>query len=168
MLPSAPIIFTFWGVPLDQVKSWVEEKRSNGYFNVQEITDVINYKSLPRRYTGRESWPKSSNLKCWHCDIVIGDVMPKFIASNPSLVAGEINCDVTGAFNTWGCVVAYIDHHYRGSKNSDARNLTAILCSQIIGSRVTIIHPAPPKSLMSQYCGEGGLTADEYLGRILL
>lgn len=166
MIKSPPPIFTFTGISLAEVAAWSQEKKaSRVYFDMDAIDRAINYQRLPRQFTGVDSWPRSSNLKCWHCDIVIGDIAPKFIPVDPSKRSGEMHCDAYGAFNSWSCAVAYVDTNFTGAKRSDSRNLIATFARAIDGID-SVIHPAPPRTIMSAYCGETGITPEEYVARL--
>lgn len=168
MIRSPPPIFTFAGISLAEVVAWSQEKKaSRVYFDMEAIDRAINYQRLPRHFTGVDSWPKSSNLKCWHCDIVIGDIAPKFIPIDPTKCGSEIKCDAYGAFNSWACAVAYVDLHFSGSKRSDSRNLIATFARAIDGIN-GVIHPAPARTIMSAYCGETGITPEEYAAKVLM
>jgi len=167
MIRSPPPIFTFSGISLANVVAWSQEKKaSRVYFDMDVINREINYQQLPRQFTGRDTWPKSSNLKCWHCDIVIGDNVPKFIPVNAFSKGSEICCGTHGAFNSWECAVAYADINFTGAKRADSRNLITIFAREMDNIH-TIIHPAPPRTIMSAYCGDTGITPEEYLARLV-
>jgi len=167
MIRSIPAIFTFSGISLADVIAWSQEKKTPAYFDMAVIEKEINYQRLPRQFTGVDQWPTSSNLKCWHCDIVIGDIRPKFIPSDPTKRGNIVHCDAYGAFNSWACAVAYSDINFNGSKRADSRNLIATFAREIDGI-IDIIHPAPHRTIMSAYCGESGITPEEYLAKIQL
>jgi hypothetical protein len=165
MIRSPPPIFTFAGISLAEVATWSQEKKaSRVYFDMEAIDRAINYQRLPRRFCA-DSWPTSSNLKCWHCDIVIGDIAPKFIPVDPSKGGSGLQCDAYGAFGSWACAIAYVDLYFSGSKRSDSRNLIATFAREIDGID-GVIHPAPPRTIMSAYCGETGITPEEYRARV--
>lgn len=166
MIRSPPPILTFAGISLAEVAAWSQEKKaSRVYFDMEAIDRAINYQRLPRQFTGAETWPKSSNLKCWHCDNVIGDIAPKFIPVDPSKCNGALCCDAYGAFDSWACAVAYVDLYFNGSKRNDSRNLIATF-ARVIDDITGVIHPAPPRTIMSAYCGETGITPEEYRARV--
>lgn len=132
--------------------------------SVVEITTESLYSPLPRRFESLEKWPESSNLRCWHCDLVIGDHRPAFVPLSFDINLGEYQCNTLGVFNRWGCVIAYIDYTYSGQKREQARQIAKLMCSKILGRQITYIAPAPPRTTMLPYGGE--MSESEYLASI--
>lgn len=132
---------------------------------ISEITVSSVFTPLPRRFESVASWPESSNLRCWHCDLPINGP-PKFVPLTFTMANGEYICNTEGVFNRWGCAVAYIDYTFSGQKREQARQTIKIMCSKIRGEQISYINPAPPRTLMVQYGGD--LSEDEYLRGIPL
>jgi hypothetical protein len=125
------------------------------------------YDRVPRRFASVETWPQSCNLRCWHCDLPIGDRPPCFVPLSLDLLGGEYCCNTLGVFNRWGCVIAYIDGAYADrAKRDHMRHLAKIFAGRMLGlaAMPPYIEPAPPRTQMQCYGGEK--TADEYLGGI--
>jgi hypothetical protein len=123
---------------------------------------VFKYGEIPKRFTDVELWPKSSNLLCWSCDrSVIG--YPKFIPLNATVIKGNDTCNVMGNFDKWACALSYANAHLPKHIYWDiCENIRTF--SQKFGSITDDSNtvPAPNKTLMKQYCGDSGITNDEF------
>lgn len=134
----------------------------------QEKTPV--YTDIPHKFTSVEDWIKVSNLKCWECDRFVS-TYPKFIPMNAKREL-DVNqkyidvCDVLGNFDEWSCAVSYINTKIPANQRIDAVRSLLIFEAKFSGERKIIIHPSPPKTIMQQYCGNNGITSEEYQKRI--
>jgi hypothetical protein len=165
LVPNIPQrnIVIFKGLKLSDVRESITRVDQD----IAEIaTQLIKYDRLPGKFTGIEQWPISSNLRCWHCDIVIGDSVPLFVPLTLNMQGDNFHCNTEGVFNKWGCVMSYIDDHYNGRKWEQTRNLVKIVASIFTGKDVRIIQPAPPRTTMEPYGGD--LSQEEYLRSIPL
>jgi hypothetical protein len=127
---------------------------------------VSHYTSLPKRFESADSWPKTSNLKCWECDQVPTDY-PKFIPRDPELdAAGGMACDVYGHFCEWNCAVSFIEKEYPREQRWDSLQNLYIFEGAFSGSRKGKILRAPPKYIMQEYCGAAGITQQQYRDKI--
>jgi hypothetical protein len=125
------------------------------------------YTEIPKQFTSVDNWPKSSNLKCWECDL-IGDSYPRFIPIYPQYrTPNEPNeqnqpiCDVLGHFDDWSCVARYIVREYPRNK-ADMLAAICIFEALFSGHKKDKIMPCLSKTKMQDYCGESGLTIEQY------
>lgn len=119
------------------------------------------YTEIPRQFTGVDSWPKSSNLKCWECDL-IPDSYPKFIPQYPTYKEGqEPICDVYGHFDDWACAARHIEREFPRNK-WDMLSSLCIFEALFSKNKKDKIQPALAKTVMQDYCGASGLTPAQY------
>ena len=59
------------------------------------MLDYTVYTVLPAKFTDVESWPRTSNLRCWNCDM-LPDGIPRFIPINPEFIGGRLIYTVLG------------------------------------------------------------------------
>lgn len=119
------------------------------------------YTMMPRRFVGIDSWPKKSNLRCWYCGIVPTDY-PKFIAKNPCRGPMGDECDTYGHFHTWNCAQKFIETEMPAEERWDLSRALCLFEAKFTGKLRRRIVAAPPRYLMSAYCGSTGITQDEY------
>jgi hypothetical protein len=118
----------------------------------------ISYTVLPTRYTGIESWPQKSNLRCWNCDLIPLSA-PRFIPVNSELALnGKKICDRVGHFCMANCAVSYVVEHYPAHLHRHLARTIAIFEEDFDGKAHEEIYPAPPKTLMTPYRGDTGLS----------
>jgi len=124
------------------------------------------YQAMPNHFTSVEEWPKSTNLRCWYCDLaIIG--YPRFIPTNPSRDAqGRDVCDVHGHFHEWNCAVRYAMNEFTDDAIWDALQLISLFETKFSGKYRPKILPSPPKTIMRQYSGENGITVAQYREKI--
>jgi hypothetical protein len=125
----------------------------------QFVEDDITYSIIPRNFTSVDSWVKYTNLLCWHCDKIIADY-PRFIPKNPAIVNGEDVCEVYGNFHTWECALAYARKELPKESYWDTM-ISIKIFAQKFAYNDNII-PAPNKTIMKQYCGDVGITSEQY------
>jgi len=119
------------------------------------------YTVIPRQFTGIDSWPKTSNLKCWECDL-IPDSYPKFIPLYPCYKHDqEPTCDIYGHFDDWSCAARYIEKEFPKNK-WDMLNTLCIFEAIFSKVKKDKIPAAPHKTIMQDYCGDTGLTPSQY------
>jgi hypothetical protein len=126
---------------------------------------ALVYTEIPKRFTGVESWPRYSNLKCWYCGLVPASY-PCFVPKNIESDGTEDACDPEGVFNTWNCVVAYIMKNYPPTQWWELNEAVLIFESKFSGCRRKKIMPAPPPTLRKEYCGANGITEKQYIEKI--
>ncbi len=127
----------------------------------KEQAVVCIYNEIPRRFTTAEEWPKSTNLKCWNCDMLFSGP-PRFIPKYPS----EESCTPEGNFCRANCAAKYVRHHYHPNEQPELLSLISMYESKLTGQPKRKIAPAPSKTEMRAYCGPGGLTQQEWLDKV--
>jgi len=162
-----PNILFLRGVCVDDLKS------NDSIFDRKFTTDAaqptprVLYQSLPEHFTTMESWPKSTNLKCWQCDCQFSNP-PVFMPSDMYRGRkGEIVFDTHGCFCTFNCAQGYIDEKYRGDPTIfDKEKYLKTLYQVYTGKKIVKIVASPPKTKMQQYSGERGVSYKEYREKI--
>lgn len=126
-----------------------------------ERTSEISYSEIPKKFTSVESWPKSTNLLCWECDL-LPESYPKFVPMNPEIIDGVRLCDVHGNFCEWNCVIAYIQKKFPTCQHKDLKESACIFESLFTGKRRLVIMESPAKTKMKAYCGKSGITPKQW------
>ena len=135
-------------------------------------TTYTRYISLPKQFISPDDWPKVSNLKCWSCDRLF-ESYPKFVPLDPELISLNDKLvtawEPRGNFCGWNCVIDYIRTRLPKNKQWDAEQDTckvaemfAKAMSAFAYKPVIRIMPSPEKTLMKPYCGNDGITEEEY------
>lgn len=146
------------------------------------VQDLRIYDRIPMIFTGLESWPKSTNVLCWHCSRSfktrpwpepqsidplskgsVGRVIPSAqvvkIPDKPT--KKEYSIGTRGIFCSANCVVAYVEVHTKDIVERNNKISMLLLLYEIFtGIRVTYIDPAPSPTEMIQY--GGSLTEPEF------
>jgi len=125
-------------------------------YQEEELTE------LPARFTGVNNWPKTSNLRCYSCDL-IPNSYPKFIPCN---IISIDNCDYIGHFCEWNCAVRFVLHEFSGPNKWDLLKGVYEVESLFSGVLKKAIPESPPKTIMQAYCGKKGITPAEYKAQI--
>ncbi len=160
-IPQRKIVI-FKGLKLADVR----ESMARGPDIAEIATQMIKYDKIPTKFSGLDTWPRSSNLRCWHCDLVIGESTPLFVPVTFNMHGDNFECNTEGVFNKWGCVISYINRQYSGRKWEQTKNLVKNVASIFTGREIQIIQPAPPRTIMEPYGGDQ--TQEEYLRSIPL
>ncbi len=129
------------------------------------VETKIFYANIPKRFTDVASWPKVSNLRCWNCDQLTKSY-PKFVPVGLERVDGKIRCDVHGHFHEWNCAVSYVMKEFPENQRWDTLRAISIIESEFTGTRREIIPPAPSKFEMKVYCGDNGITSQQWCDRL--
>lgn len=119
----------------------------------------FSYNSIPSEFISVEEWPKYTNLLCWHCDRSVSSY-PKFIPKNPYTVNGSDRCSTLGNFDTWECAAAYTKQMFSKDASSDILKNIIIFANRF--EPIKAIIPAIEKTRMKSYCGNDGLTIEQY------
>lgn len=126
------------------------------------VPEIQHYTSIPATYTTLDKWITVTNLCCWNCDRQFKN-RPIFVPDSIYFTKNaERIMDVNGVFCSFNCAQKYIDEKYKGPSRDDRTKFLQILFKDFYGYRAPIIKPAPEKTKMKKYCGEKGVTADEY------
>jgi hypothetical protein len=135
------------------------DKRILEAFN--DVAEII-YDKIPPKFTSIDTWPKSTNLKCWNCDcnfLTVPIFIPVCIETN-DLKSMTGSMDTQGNFGSWNCASRYINIHFESSKRWERHEFLKILYSVFTGDDISDILPANPKTIMKQYGGD--ITPHEY------
>ncbi len=126
------------------------------------------YNDIPRIFKDLEQWPKSSNLKCWECSENFY-TQPLFLPLNmrtTGVSEDEHEFETHGNFCSWGCLIKYVEEQYKKDKLKELIDLIKIIYRKFTGNIPIKINPAPSKTLMKQYCGNDGLSLEEFKERV--
>lgn len=117
----------------------------------------IEFDQIPPQFTSIDSYPITTNLKCWHCDFTFMS-RPVFI---PTYIT-KTGMGTLGNFCSFSCASSYITNQTDVDKEY-AINLLNLY--KIFNCKdVNYIPPAPKKYIMQKY---GGYLSDEkYLAQI--
>jgi hypothetical protein len=127
-------------------------------------TTEFNY-SIPQTFTSPKLWIKSTGLKCWNCDRFFKNP-PLFIVEDVANIDSVRTITTIGNFCTDNCAISYINANYKGTERDDKTKYQIMLARERTGKNITIIKPAPPKTIMKAYCGSNGITPEEYEQRL--
>lgn len=125
---------------------------------------------LPKYFDGVSNWPKSTTLKCWHCDDT-PQLYPAFIPVNMTRLTKIENgeqkfvdtCETIGCFCTWNCAVRFAQLYFPRQEACGYINMMPLFESKFTGKPPRIIiPPAPNKTIKMQYCGPDGKTDQQY------
>ena len=120
---------------------------------------VDAFTPLPTIFHGFETWPKSTNIRCYYCDRTF-ETVPIFI---PKTIEYSIKYTIAteGCFCTFNCAIRHIDLYYiKIHDNLNKKNMLKLLYRIRYGNQVSEIPPAPSKYEMMCYGGE--LSQQEY------
>lgn len=162
-----PNILFLRGVYIDDLKSQDEIfDRKFTSAEVQPVNKII-YQSIPEHFTTMQQWPRSTNLKCWECDCSFTST-PVFVPTDMYRNRkGELMFDTHGNFCTFNCAQKYIEEKFRNEPSKhDKDKFLKILHGIFTGKKTDRIVPAPDKTLMQQYRGDGGISYKEFRDRI--
>jgi hypothetical protein len=110
---------------------------------------------IPSVFTGLDSWPAHSNLRCWSCTFTFDgrpSFVPTYLRENAS---GGLEVGVLGNTCTFNCAELMIETS--GLPPEERQRMQENLCVVYFlftGHHVTRIKPAPPKTKLHQYGGE--------------
>lgn len=116
--------------------------------------DIILHKPLPSIFNNTATWPQTTNLRCWNCDLVFSGI-PVFIPKGiDSLSDGNYNIITSGCFCSFNCAIAFNNlHNIKICDNVNVREMLQFLYKVFNEKSVKEILPAPSKYIMKQYGG---------------
>lgn len=116
---------------------------------------------IPKRFTTAEEWPKRSKLKCWECCRMF-HCAPACLAHSPVEVSyGCVAYNTVGNFCGWGCAVRYGKINFTNNF-SRIEECTLYVYRALTGLKVFRITEAPSRTIMSEYCGDEGVSLTEF------
>ena len=115
---------------------------------------------IPTRFYNKNSWIKSTNLKCWNCSRKFNTI-PLFIPMCMLTDSdGNEYFEVKGNFCKINCAYVYSLHIFSDNDAIDAHARLLLLHLVIYGTRILKIPISPAKHEMEDYGGDW--TSDEY------
>ncbi|MCK9608146.1 MAG: hypothetical protein M0R33_17010 [Methylomonas sp.] len=128
----------------------------------QQKQQPQKFDELRKVFYSVDQWVQHTNLLCWYCSDEIKSY-PKFIpVVLKSTLSGE-QWNTLGYFCEWSCAEAYGEANCRDLLNMwDLRNHIAIMRQKFDGGAIHHVPPSISPTRMKKYCGEEGLTEDEY------
>jgi len=107
-------------------------------------SEINIYESIPIKFNGLDQWPKTINIKCWHCTCSFTTI--------PIFVPGRDISIVNGIFCTFSCAEAWIESQpitQQWEMRKQLRELYYIFNK----TRVSVIIPSLNKSMLKEYGG---------------
>jgi hypothetical protein len=117
---------------------------------------IIIYNNLPSVFTNLNSWIKTTNLKCWYCNLTF-DNMPVFI---PKIIEHsgfntDYNISTFGCFCSFSCATTHTNLYYpKICDNIKLKEMTRFLYKIFNGRAIKEITQSPSKFDMNQYGGD--------------
>lgn len=145
-------------------KKLMEE--ANETAETKQIDD--KYTKLPTIFTDIKTWPKKTDILCWHCDRTFCGppiFIPKTMEPNVSIGTGVKNgkylISTEGCFCSFNCAVAYVLIYYTKSyEKINKIGMLKLLFKEFYGNAPNDIIPSPSRYKMVQY--NGSMTLNEY------
>ena len=130
-----------------------------------KITDVsVTYRSLPAKYTP-DGWVKNTNLHCWNCSLQFANI-PVFIPDSITEGKNGNEYERYGCFCSFNCAQKFINETMEHQQKDDKTRMLRTLYKDFTGKIVEIIIPSPSRTIMDRFCGEGGISPDDYKKKI--
>ena len=158
---QTPNVLHLHGVTIDDFVSVedVFEKRVLEELVDEPLTDIYPRDVIPRIFTSIETWPQTTNLRCWSCAFTFESrpcFIPTFIRKGKK---SGIEIGVEGNFCSFNCAARYMIMVYPpqgafADKHWNVRNNLHIVCSMFAGHPVTHITPAPHMTAFREFGGE--------------
>lgn len=156
------------GVYLDDIVKHANRTLNN---NNDSYID-ISMNAPPNFFVSVEEWPKTTRLLCWECCEKC-DSYPCFIPSCPTAWKGEgVKYKTMGVFCSWNCAMKHAHISFGETKMWEIEKHIydiAMMFDLSEGNNMKIkkiILPSPDKTIMKKYCGNGGLSIEEYKEKI--
>lgn len=133
--------------------------------NSAKPVDTKVYTKLPDVFTTLNNWPQNTNLACWNCDRRF-KTRPHISITSIAASSGSYKYARDGVFCSPNCVEAYHLMHFKGQELDDRKKFYRIWFRECFGKDLFVILPSPPKTIMKKYCGDTGLSDEEYGAKI--
>lgn len=126
----------------------------------------INYDKIPTTFDSLKTWKRSTNLKCWNCDLTFKNI-PIFIPKHIYNTRNGKRMDILGNFCSFGCAKGFIDSNKKITKDEtwDQNERLKILYNIFYKKHINDIKPSPDKYNLIYYGGK--LEVREYKEQIL-
>lgn len=129
------------------------------YNNTEDNPSAI-FDAIPSVFTGIDSWPKNTNVKCWACTLPFTGP-PVFVPTNISVhrIGGkdETLMDVNGIMCSFNCANAWIDRNIPETDMEtkwSMHNGLRLLYYCFTGKKVDRIIPSPSHTELQEYGGK--------------
>lgn len=168
MLNNEKHILFIKGITADDYN---DKKNNLSYFSNQEQADIeILYNSyktpkfntIPTTFTNLNNWIKSTNLKCWYCDMNFNNV-PVFIPKYINLTQSGKILDVYGNFCSFSCAKSFLDLN-KTNKHWEMYEQLKILFYIFHNKKISDIPTAPNKYDLK--CYGGTMTENDFREKI--
>lgn len=115
--------------------------------------DII-YDKIPDVFTGCDSWPSTTNLRCWSCGFNFS-VQPKFIPTYIRKNNNSYQVGVKGNTCSFACAEYIIENsNLTNDERIRLQNNLCFLYFLYTGENVNRIKPALPRTRLLQYGGD--------------
>lgn len=143
--------------------------------DLKNVTIDISKEDIPKFYNDiPDKWISDQDLctsdcKCWSCGLnFVGE--SAFIPMNPKRVPPEtdldderVSFDRYGIYCSWPCAARDAYHRFGNQKNyTDIQQGLRVVYNIIYDCNVIFVRMAPDKTVMAEYCGNGGMSNNEY------
>ena len=115
--------------------------------------DTRKYDKIPNVFTSLESWPETTNIKCWACKYSFSK-MPVFIPTYLSEPDADMKIGVRGNFCGFNCAARYILTNFKtNSEIWKAQDRLKYLHLLLTGTYLSDIQPSPEYTEQEEYGG---------------
>lgn len=131
--------------------------------------NIVHYTTNPITFTTLDKWPTKSNCKCWTCD--------RYFTTRPWFMPTSYVIDIItkkevfgteGNFCISNCVQDWINTHHSNDGTYDDKTKMLKMVYKIYHEKIIYkILPSISKTKRKEYCGEYGLTEQEYVEKLL-
>lgn len=171
--PASRYIF-FKGVMIDDNMP-TEEMYETQFNDIIERDCAIEeplYEQIPTVFTSLSDWIKTTNIRCWNCDLNFSDIpvfVPKSIepySRSYKSRGSRYIMSTEGCFCSFHCAMAYINAMFIDiHEHINRRSMLLLLFKEFYGISLKEIKPAPKKFDMIQY-GFNTVTPYDYRNAI--
>ncbi len=123
---------------------------------------VIPHKPLPSIFNSMEAWPRTTNLRCWHCDLAFNNT-PVFIPKGIDVLSKDTyNISTYGCFCSFNCAIAFNNlYNTKICDNINVRDMLMFLYKIFKETAVKEILPSPSRYIMRHYGGSVDMAGDQ-------
>lgn len=140
---------------------------------LDSMSDVL-LGDMPLKFTNLKNWPTRSNLLCWYCSLkstmtpVSIPVAMSTYKNNENI--SKVEMKTIGIFCSFPCAKSWLDLNYPKNEISsgwaDKNNFLRLFFKEIHKFEPLSILPAPSPYCMSKFCGQNGISEDQYRKKI--
>lgn len=145
------------GIFLKDCESFSDKFKKHILSDVDDKGDNLCqvYDTIPKRFTGLDTWPTTTNLKCWFCTCNF--------SHRPVFVPGREFSTVNGIFCSFPCSMGWINQQPLNTQWEMKEQLKELYYI-FNGKRVSVIVPSCDKTYMKEYGGD--LSRAKYIKKI--